>query len=314
MLLLPPRDLNALCRVCKDSHDCVTAALYRRVELLFVIYRHSNMVQHQQLDNYTDCYRRQRLFCDTVIARPELGKHVREISWTLSFPVIPEHPLPPWKAPELPDSDDDDPISQLRRQHMELAGPFEAPTDPFQSARPLQVWKTFSLIDQVLSVDLRFHQSYERFPDPSPYSFSPSVLFPNAQAVKLSGPCSVEFAQTIFSHNTPRIKSLSIDHLDSISDYTVFLGWSALVKSALPTLSSLEFRKIGAISPGEPFDSAGERSAFTELATALETARDSIQYIHIGSTVADHGCVVYSIGIHDTTVSQGHFEELILPT
>jgi hypothetical protein len=141
---------------------------------------------------------------------------------------------------------------------------------------------------------------------------APSSLFPNARTVKLAGNCSVAFAKTITSYNTARIRHLAIDHLKFHESGIV--GWSALVSSALPTLTSLTFRKTGAYSPHEPFDADVERAAFTELAAALESVRPSIQYIHIGSTSAPRGCVIYAIVPGQKGVSQANFEKMVLPT
>jgi len=55
-----------------------------------------------QLDNFTDCYRRQRIFCETLLARPDLVYLVREFSWTIHFPVLPEKALKPWMPAPSP--------------------------------------------------------------------------------------------------------------------------------------------------------------------------------------------------------------------
>jgi hypothetical protein len=64
----------------------------------------------------------------------------------------------------------------------------------------------------------------------------------------------------------------------------------------------------------EPFDAVEERAAFTELTTVLESARESLRYIHIGSTFAPNGCMVFGIMPGQTPVSRGIFQELVVPT
>jgi len=213
----------------------------------------------------------------------------------------------------LPDPDDDKPFIQLRYYYIHAAGLFHAPTDPFQSARPKQVWQTFLLLENVKALKLRIHDQPTFMPNPSPFSAAPACLFPSAHTVKLGGTCSKEFAMGIISHNPIRIRHLVIDHL-KFRHSVGSVGWSALVKGALPTLASLTFRKAGACSPQEPFDGAAERTAFRELATALESARESIRFVCIGSTYALQGCVVYGIRVGDKPVSQANFEDLVLPT
>lgn len=124
---------------------------------------------------------------------------------------------------------------------------------------------------------------------------------------------------SILSHNPQRIKALDIDHIMVDSnlkghDLQTYLGWSHLVQQTLPSLTSLTFRKTGASSPDEPFDSAREREAFAEVASALEVARKSIQWIVIGSTDAQHGCLIYGIEPNEEYVSQRNFREVLLPT
>lgn len=308
LLCMPSGDLNALCRTCKTTQLSATAFLYRHVELLFRIIRHSSMM-HTQLDNFTDCYRRQRLFCETIIARPDLAPLVRKLSWTIDFPILPDKPPTSWEQPVLSNPDDDSPFMKLRYYYLQTGGPFRPPTDPFQSARPKNVWQTFLLLKNVKALDLRIHDQPTYA---SPFSSAPSDIFPNAHTVKLGGTCREEFVMAVISHNPTRIRHLVIDHLTLHNSGIV--GWSALVKSALPSLISLTFRKKGAYSPKQPFDDAAERAAFRELAAALESVRESIRFICIGSTSAPQGCVVYGIRPGDTPVSQGNFEDLVLPT
>ena len=307
-------DLNVLCRTCRSIQFRSTAYLYHYVELLFRISRESNMT-HGQLDNFTDCYRRQRLFCETILARPDLAPLVQGLTWTIDIPILPDKPLEPWTYPVLSDEEpgEDDPMGQLFYQYIQMAGPFQPPTDPFQSARPNQLWPTFLLLEYVKILDLRIHD-YNSIDtaELSPFSAAPSSLFPNAHTVKLAGTCCISFAKTIISYNTARIRHLAIDHL-KFHDSSI-VGWSALVNSALPTLTSLTFRKTGAFSPDEPFDSDMELAAFAELATALESARSSIRDVHIGSTNAPRGCVVYCIVPGQKGVSQANFEKMVLPT
>ncbi|KIM80343.1 hypothetical protein PILCRDRAFT_530532 [Piloderma croceum F 1598] len=55
--------------------------------------------------------------------------------------------------------------------------------------------------------------------------------------------------------------------------------------------------------------------SLTELTTVLESARESLRYVHIGSTsFAPHGYVVFGIMPGQTPVSQGIFQELVVPT
>jgi len=283
-------DLSMLCRVCKASQFSAIPFLYRRVELLFHIIRHENMGD-DQLDNFTDCYRRQRIFCETILARPDLASLVRELSWTISFPVLPAEPLKPRTPPVLPDPDNE----------------FQPPTDPFQSARPDQVWQTFLLLENVGDLDLRVHDDTNFEPSaqhstPSPISNALSTLFPNAHMVKLSGTCGMEFAKAVLPCNLAQIRHLAIDHLTFHKIGVT--GWPALVQRALPMLTSLTFRKIGA-------SSAEERAAFTELATVLESARQSLRSIYIGSTSPPQGCIIY---LNFPPVSQINFQDLVLPT
>ena len=311
-IYLPSGDLHALCRTCSAIQIRSTAYLYRHVELLFYIIRESNMMQ-DQLDNFTDCYRRQRLFCETILARPDLAPLVQELTWTIDIPILPDKPLEPWAYPTLPENEpgEDDPMGRLFYHSIVMAGPFQPPTDLFQSARPNQLWPTFLLLENVKILDLRIHDYSIDTAELSPFSAAPSSLFPNAHTVKLAGTCSISFAKTIISYNTARIRHLAIDHL-KFHDSSI-VGWSALVNSALPTLTTLTFRKTGAFSPDEPFDSDMELAAFAELATALESARSSIRDVHIGSTNAPRGCVVYCIVPGQKGVSQANFEKMVLP-
>jgi hypothetical protein len=316
LIFMSTGDLLMLCRACKASRFIATLFLYRRVELLFHVFRHENMDQ-EQLDNFTDCYRRQRIFCETILARPDLGFLVHELSWTIHFPVLPDTPLKPWMPPVPPDTDDNNPLMWFLYHNRMMAGPFQAPTDPSQSARPDQVWQTFLLLENVRDLDLRVKDDTTSEPDgqlttPPPFSKVPSTLFPNAHTVKLAGTCRLEFAKAVLSYNPARIRYLTIDHLRFHE--TGAIGWSALVQSALPALTSLTFRKTGAYSPDEPFDAVEERAAFTELATVLESARESLRYIYIGSTFAPVGCMVFGIMPGQTPVSQGIFQELVVPT
>jgi hypothetical protein len=316
LIFMSTGDLSMLCRACKASQLNATPFLYRRVELLFQIFRHDSMDQ-DQLDNFTDCYRRQRIFCETILARPDLASLVRELSWTIHFPVLPDEPLEPWMPPVPPDPDDNNPLVWFLHHNRMMAGPFQAPTDPFQSAKPDQVWQTFLLLENVRDLDLRVKDDTISEPDaqlatPSPFSKAPSTLFPNAHTVKLAGTCRLEFAKAVLSYNPARIRHLTINHLRLHG--TGAIGWSVLVQSALPALTSLTFRKTGAYAPDEPFDTVEERAAFTELTTVLESARESLRYIYIGSTFAPHGCMVFGIMHGETPVSQGIFQELVVPT
>jgi hypothetical protein len=308
-------DLNVLCRTCKAIQLRSTAYLYHHVDLLFHISRESSRMQGQ-LDNFTDCYRRQRLFCETILARPDLAPLVQELTWTIDIPILPDNPLELWSYPVFPDEEpgEDDPMGQLFYQYIQMAGPFQPPTDPFQSARPNQLWPTFLLLENVKILDLRIHD-YNSIDtaELSPFSAAPSSLFPNAHTVKLAGTCCIVFAKTIISYNTARIRHLAIDHL-KLHDSGRVVGWSALVNNALPTLTSLTFRRTGVHSPDEPFDSDGELAAFAELAMALESARSSIRDVHIGSTTAPSGCIVYCLVPWEKGVSQANFEKMVLPT
>lgn len=248
----------------------------------------------EQIDNYTECYRRQRLFCETIHQRPELAKFVRELSWTLSFPEL-------------------SPALSARWQNY---------IEPFGNATPSAVWQTFSLLEEIHTLDLRVHPDY--FPPPGtphPFTLTPATLFPNAQAIKLSGTFRPEFnARSILCHNTSRIKCLDIDHMKFLQFASAryktgtYIGWSKLVQDALPSLKSLTFRKTGASSPEEPFDAAEERKAFAELVMVLEAARESIEYIGLVTTHSNYGCVFFPIVLGAVPVSQGHFQELLLPT
>jgi hypothetical protein len=171
------RDLHALCRTCSAIQLRSTAYLYRHVELLFHIIRESELMQ-SQLDNFTDCYRRQRLFCETILARPDLAPLVQELTWTINIPILPDKPLEPWTCPVLPDNESGEDNSQ-------------PPTDSFQSARPNQLWPTFLLLENVKILNLRIDDYSIAWPEQSPFSAAPSSLFPNAHTVKLGGTCSI---------------------------------------------------------------------------------------------------------------------------
>lgn len=213
-----------------------------------------------QLDNYVDCARRQQIFCETILQRPELAKLVREISWTLSFSKRPYPPLSQIESDNVPS---DSTLLKL---------------DNAIDLKPRTVWATFSLLGEVKSLELRMQYDWKPRGSLSPANVAPPILFPKAQAVGLNGPITKELAATILSHNTSRIKVLDIDHLlvDSYELQT-YLGWSYHVQEALPSLTSLTYRKKGAFSPQEPFNAAEEQEAFAELAAALEIARESIQ-------------------------------------
>jgi hypothetical protein len=103
-----------------------------------------------------------------------------------------------------------------------------------------------------------------------------------------------------------------MDHLEFHESGIV--GWSTLVNSALPTLTSLTFRQTGGNLPGWQFDPDRERAAFAELATALESARSSIRDVHIGSTNAPSGCLEYCTVPGEKGISQVNFEKMVLPT
>lgn len=284
--LISPYDLCSLCRVNKACQLITTPSLYHRIDLTFRIIRPSGQVHSQQIDNYADCARRQRIFCETIHQRPELAKWVYSISWTLSFPNLPIHVDPKWGV---------------------------------DSATPRAVWETFSLLTRVQSLHLRMHRDsgWKPLDSASSDDDPPAILFPNAQSIRLHGYITTEFAMKILSHNSSRIQRLDFDHLkvDGSPYYKcpLYLGWSGLVQGALPSLKALTFRSIGARSPGEPFNAAEEQEAFAEVAGALDIARASIQQVYIVSTTADHGCLRYNWNPHLPSVSERHFEELVVP-
>jgi hypothetical protein len=251
LIFMSTGDLLMLSQACNASWLMATPFLYRRVELLFRVFGHENMDQ-DQLNNFTDCYRRQRIFCETILARPDLASLVQELSWTIHFHVLPDTPLKPWMPPVPPDPDDNNPLIRFLYHNRMMAGPFQAPTDPSQSARPDQVWQTFLLLENVRDLDLRIKDDATSEPDgqpttPPPFSKVPSTLFPNAHTVKLAGTCRLEFAKAVLSYNPARIWHLTIDHLQFHETGTI--GWSAFVQSALPALTSLTFRKTGPMNP-----------------------------------------------------------------
>lgn len=127
--LIAPNDLHSLCRVNKASQVVTTPALYRRVNLVFTNFQRASM-RSEHIYNYTECYRRQRPFCGTIPQQPELAKFVREISG---------EPLPPWEDPFV-DPEDKNELSNSMAQHIAMRDPTQAPTDPFESARPPAVW------------------------------------------------------------------------------------------------------------------------------------------------------------------------------
>lgn len=305
LLQLTPNDLCSLSRVSKSLQLGATPALYRVVHLVFRIMRHSSMAYPHQLDNYADCARRQCIFCKTIQQRPELAQQVRKISWTLSFE---RRPYPPLSEPE----------AFYRMLHPEdLSDSAKLKIKNASDLKPRIVWETFLLLKEVHTLDLRMHNDWT-LSLVSSADLPPAILFPKAQAIRLHGLTTPDFTATILSHSTSRVKKLDIDHLMVGNMYTdgpqSYVGWSKFVQEALPSLTSLTFRKRGAFSPREAFNAAEEQEAFVELARALEVARESIQHICIMSTSADYGCVAYSIGPGEEPVSQRHFRELLVPT
>lgn len=90
------------------------------------------------------------------------------------------------------------------------------------------------------------------------------------------------------------LTTLTLDHVNFYRAHDgVVAGWASIVKSTLPTVTSLSFRNPGAFSTEEPFDDAEEHRAFTELAAVLESLRQDIQHINIGITRVSHGCMMY---------------------
>ena len=120
----------------------------------------------------------------------------------------------------------------------------------------------------------------------------------------LAGTCRLQFAKAVLSNNSARIRLLTIDHLRLHK--TDAIGRSALVKSALPVLASLTFRKTGAYSPDEPCSLWHRTQCVTVLsfAAALEGATLIPKRSRAlrSSRHQSHGC--FSIAQLDTTESE----------
>lgn len=153
--------------------------------------------------------------------------------------------------------------------------------------------------------------THANFLSPSPFSSLPPALFTSAQTVKLSGICSEALAESILSHNPQRITSLAIDHVKFHRARDEIVGWASVVKSALPTVISLVFRTPGTFSADDALDAAQERRAFKELAAVLESLRQTIRHVHVGTSVSPE-CGLYIA--EEIPGSQKNFEDLVLPT
>lgn len=99
--------------------------------------------------------------------------------------------------------------------------------------------------------------------------------------------CSVAMAESILSHNPQRITSLAINHVKFHRGHREVARWASVVKSVLPTVTSLSFCKPGAPSTGSATE---EHGAFTELAAVLESLQQFDRHIHIGSTLESQYC------------------------
>lgn len=295
---LSPKHLCALSLICRTSASYVTAALYHHIELVFIIFVEYGMDQEQE-DNYADCRRRQALFCEAILGRPELAKLVRKLSWTLNLSHVPV------KLPPGPDSDQE----QLRWENDLWS--MDAKYEDIKPPPTDQVWQTLSLLDGVTSLNLQLHAFYS-----DPFSRAPTFLFPKAHTIKISGPFNEGFAEAIFSHNPSRIQSLTIEHpRDAGRRYVYYTGWSRSIKGSIPTLKSFTCIKSGYDSSEEPgYDAEVERLAFKELADVVDGARECIEYIRIACEEVDGGCCEYWIEDWETPVTQGHFQEQLLPT
>lgn len=308
---ISPNDLSSLCRVSKACQLTATPLLYRRVELVF--HFKIPIPWMTQIDDHTNCYRRQRLFCETMSLRPDLAKLVRSLLWTLSFPLIPTEPEE-MSDTEYTDYGDEDYLHE---------------TDPSEAAKPYAVWEAFTLMDRVSSLDLRMHHSENDIgiisKEPSPCDSVPTILFPTAHTIRLSGLFPAEdtkILKSILSHAPSRIKCLDIDHMVShestrFTTYwsEIFVGWSNLIfipGKTLPSITSLTYCQTGAFSLERSGISTQERESFSELSKAFEIVRSSIQHIRILITpLPRHGCVREE---QDPDVPQRHFAELLVPT
>lgn len=307
--LLPPAEINTLCCTSRGLQARSTTVLYRRVELMSCILRHSHRTQR----TCDVCSRSQRSFCRTILSRPDLALLVRELEWTLEF-----SPDSTNQQIHHPGAHPANPIRSIANS----VGKFISGRTPFRRNDFEDVWEAFSAMTEVVSVGLEVCDNVVtgRVPPWSPFDAVPASLFPKAHTIALRGVCSSKFASSILT-NPSRIQHLTIDHLYSRKNSNresnaPFLGWKTLVDDALPHLLSLSYlSSVGNRGFTSAPDGINEwqREAMSELASAIAESRKTLQAL----TIVDLRYPDKQTGSDSSgapvTLAQSLFDELVLP-